>query len=45
MMDELECTTLVVKLNLKLQYSGQVYTIIKIRTYLLKELKQSQTQE
>ena len=29
MMDQMECTTLVAKLNLKLQYSGQVYTIIK----------------
>ena len=34
-----ECTTLVVKLNSKLQCQGQVYVTIVIHKYLLKELQ------
>ena len=45
MMNHIECTILVVKLNLKLQCKGQNYVIIETRKYLLKELEQSQTQE
>ena len=37
MVDRMRCTTLVVKLNLKLQSSGQAYVIILTRTYLFKE--------
>ena len=42
-MDHMGRTELVVKLNLKLQWQGQVYMIIVTRTYLLKERQQFQT--
>ena len=38
----MECITLIVKLNLKLQCSGQVYVIKVMDIYLLKRLYQSQ---
>ena len=35
----------IVKLNLRIRCYGQVYVIIVMRTYFLKELQQSQTRK
>ena len=43
MMNQEERITEITKVDLKLQCQGQVYVIIAIDTYLLKELKQLQT--
>ena len=42
-MNHEERITEITLVDLKLQYQGQVYVIIAIDTYLLKELRQLQT--
>ena len=37
-MNHVECITLIVKLDLKVECCGQVYVITAIHIYLLKEL-------